>query len=160
MSEKQRRDERFVQALTAHREQMYRVALTMLRSPQEAEDAVSQATLKAYAGIGRLRSWDSVRPWLMRITVNAALQTLRRRKRESVYPLDTLPEPPAPPQEDPLWMYLDTLPQHMRVILTLRYGENLPINEIAHMLRIPRGTVSARLTRAKRKLAEQLGKEP
>ena len=160
MSETQRRDERFVQALTAHREQMYRVALTMLRSPQEAEDAVSQATLKAYAGIGRLRSWDSVRPWLMRITVNAAHQTLRRRKRESVYPLDTLPEPPAPPQEDPLWMYLDTLPQHMRVILTLRYGENLPINEIAHMLRIPRGTVSARLTRAKRKLAEQLGKEP
>ena len=76
MSEKQRRDERFVQALTAHREQMYRVALTMLRSPQEAEDAVSQATLKAYAGIGRLRSWDSVRPWLMRITVNAAHQTL------------------------------------------------------------------------------------
>jgi RNA polymerase sigma-70 factor (ECF subfamily) len=74
--------------------------------------------------------------------------------------LDTLPEPPAPPQEDPLWMYLDTLPQHMLVILTLRYGENLPINEIAHMLRIPRGTVSARLTRAKRKLAEQLGKEP
>ena len=57
-------------------------------------------------------------------------------------------------------MYLDTLPQHMRVILTLRYGENLPIDEIAHMLRIPRGTVSARLTRAKRKLAEQLGKEP
>ncbi|NLD35203.1 MAG: RNA polymerase sigma factor [Clostridiales bacterium] len=160
MSDKQQRDERFVQALGDHRAQMYRVALAMLRSPQEAEDAVSQATLKAYAGLHRLRSWDSVRPWLMRITVNAAHQTLRRRKRETVYPAEALPEPPTSAQETPLWMYLDTLPHDMRVILTLRYGENLPIDEIAHMLRIPRGTVSARLTRAKRKLAEQLGKEP
>ncbi|MDO5378346.1 MAG: sigma factor, partial [Clostridia bacterium] len=74
---KAERDERFVQAVREHREAMYRVALSMLRSKADAEDAVSEATVQAYAHLNALRSWDAVRAWLMRITVNACHATLR-----------------------------------------------------------------------------------
>ncbi len=83
MSLKERQDQRFISALTQHRAGMYRVALSMLRSAHDAEDAVSQATMKAYASLHTLKDWGKVRPWLTRITVNACHTTLRRRKRES-----------------------------------------------------------------------------
>lgn len=156
---KEQLDERFVLALKEHREGMYRVAYTMLRTVHDAQDAVSTATIKAYANLRSLRDWDSIRPWLLRITVNCAHQTLRRRKKEQ--PVDFLQHPSQqePMEETPFWMYVQQLPDDLRLVLTLRFGEDLPLNEVARILRLPKGTVSSRISRAKQKLREELLKE-
>ena len=74
MEQKRAQDARFVAALEEHRAAMFRVARAMLHTDADAEDAVSAATLAAYQHLHMLRSWDSVRPWLMRITVRAGAE--------------------------------------------------------------------------------------
>lgn len=158
MSLKEMQDQRFISALTQHRAGMYRVALSMLRSAHDAEDAVSQATMKAYASLHTLKDWGKVRPWLTRITVNACHTTLRRRKRESPFGEVMAAEDTAP-EQTPLWVYLDMLPENQRLVMMMRYGENMGLDEIAEVLRLPKGTVSARLSRARKLLSEKLREE-
>lgn len=159
MDHKQAQDARFVEALQCHRAAMFRVARTMLRSNADAEDAVSAATLAAYQHLHALRSWDSVRPWLMRITIRAGQDILRAHRRELPTDLSQRPETPAPPQPTPLWMYLEQLPPQYRLPLAMFYGEGMSLREISQALRLPKGTVSARITRGRQALKQQLEQE-
>ena len=54
---------------------------------------------------------------------------------------------------------LDMLPENHRLVMTLRYGENMSLDEIAAALRMPKGSVSSRLSRARALLAEKLREE-
>lgn len=152
-------NDRFVAALKEHRLTMYRVARSMLKTDADAEDAVSAATLSAYRAMERIRDWGSIRPYLIRVTVNACHHTLRQRRREIVSDTEPLLSERAAPEETPLWMYLGPLPAPSRVVLQLRYGEGLPIEEIARALRIPKGTVSSRIHRAQNELRKLMKKE-
>lgn len=154
------RDERFVRAVREHREAMYRVALSMLRSKADAEDAVSEATVQAYAHLDALRSWNTVRAWLMRITVNACHATLRRRRREIPRELDDADLAAAGPEAcTPIWAHVARLPPRYAAVLQLYYGEDMSVEEIARTLRLPKGTVSSQITRGRRMLKERIEKE-
>ena len=61
---------------------LLRLAMSILRHPQNAEDAVSQAVVTAYAKLPGLRDPAALKPWLMRITARCCYDQLRRRKRE------------------------------------------------------------------------------
>lgn len=159
MESKQRLDEKFVEALKVHRGAMYRVAYTMLRSAADAEDAVSSATLNAYRSASRIRNWDAARAYLMRVTVNACHDTLSRRKRETVAESEALWNSKAAPEHTPIWMYTQQLPWQMRIVLQMRYGEDMRLEDIAAALRIPKGTVSSRLTRAQAMLHQLMKQE-
>ena len=66
---------------------LYRFALCMMKNKQEAEDAVSEAVLKAYENIGKLRDKDAFRSWIFTITANTCKRRLResaKRKDESI----------------------------------------------------------------------------
>lgn len=152
--------ERFVQGVMAQHGAMFRMARSMLMNDWDAEDAVSEAIGKAWSSLHSLRDWDRLRPWLLRITYRCALQLIRRRSREQ-------PREPermavlagAAAEELPMWVYLEMLPEKMRTVMQLRYQEGLPIDEIAAILRLPRGTVSARLSRATKALRAQIEQE-
>lgn len=157
METRERRDELFVEALRKHRDAMYRVALSMLHSPADAEDAVGEATLSAYAHIRQLKSWDAVRPWLMRITVNACYDVLRGRRHET--PLDDaiMTGMPAPEREETaIWAYVQQLPPSYSVVLQMFYGEDMSLREICEALHMRKGTVSARMTRARQELKKRM----
>lgn len=159
MQEKQRLDDQFVSALKLHRNGMYRVAYTMLRSHSDAEDAVSQATLNAYRSIHKIRSWDTIKAYLMRITVNACHDIIRKRQREVVADTSTLLDTQPIKEDSPIWMYTQQLSIKLRTVLHLRYAENMPLEEIARVLRVPKGTVSSRLNRAQLALRKSFEKE-
>lgn len=145
--DKQRTDQWFVDSLQAHRQAMFRTAMAMLRRAADAEDAVSTATVNTYARLHLVRDRSRIRPYLLRATVNAAYNLLRRRRREDAPALPALPEEPQAEPETPLWGYLQGLSPKIRLTLQLRYGENLPLEEIGRILRLPKGTVSARISR-------------
>ena len=159
METKQNLDARFVEALTCHRKAMYHLAYAMLRSSADAEDAVSAATLQAYRAARRIRSWESIKPYLMRVTVNACHDLLRKRRRETALDVETMLATRAAPEETPIWMYTQQLPLPMRTVLQLHYGEGLPLQDIAKILRVPRGTVASRIHRAKLELKRRMEKE-
>jgi RNA polymerase sigma-70 factor (ECF subfamily) len=159
MEAKNSLDGMFVDALRRHRLSMYRVALSMLKSPADAEDAVADATLSAYQAIRRIRDWEAIKPYLIRVTVNACYGILRKKKREPVQETETILAAKTISDETPLWMMTQQLPPDMRIVLQMRYGEDMQLHEIAKALRIPKGTVSSRLNRAQKELKRHMEKE-
>jgi len=145
----------FAEVVREREKSMYRVALVMLRQSADAEDAVADAIEATYRHLDRLRDENALPAYLMRCTVNACRSALRRRKRE--YAAED-PEiyAPALPLESPVWTYLMGLEEKYRLPLAMRYGENMPVGEIAQALRLPRGTVSTRISRGLSKLRDQI----
>ena len=79
---REEKERRFVQTVRERRGGMYRVALSMLRSAQDAEDAVSAAVEAAWGHLDRVKDMDALPAYLMRCTVNACHRVLRRKRRE------------------------------------------------------------------------------
>ena len=148
----------FAEAVKSREKAMYRVALVMLRRAADAEDAVSDAVEAAWRHCERLRSEDALPAYLMTCTVNASRKALRRRSREQVVDDLTPYAPPVHP-EMPVWAYLMGLPEKYRLPLALRYGEDMPVEEIARVLRLPCGTVSTHIARGLKQLRAQIEKE-
>lgn len=149
--------EEFAAAVTEHSRRMYRAARAVLGSDADAEDAVSQAVLQAWQSLDRLRDKSAVRPWLVKIAVNCAYA--QRRKLGKVVYLEDLPQEPAaqdPPRYDGLWEAVSALPRSRRVVVTLFYYEDMPVEQIARCLGVPKGTVKSRLSRARKQLKEML----
>lgn len=152
------RNAAFAQAATGCRAAMYRVALGMLRSPADAEDAVSNAVIAAWTHLHRMRDPGALPGYLMQCTIHACHAILRRKKREiSAENMEIFGQTEQNP--DSVWSYVHHLPEKYRVPLLLRYGEDWKLEEIARSLHLPKGTVSARLSRGLKMLKRELQEE-
>lgn len=148
----------FVQTVEDKKHSLHRVALIMLRRTADAEDAVSDAVEATWRQLDNMRSDDALPAYLLRSTINFCHATLRKRKRETATDdLETF-LPPAQ-AETPVWMYLSGLKEKYRLPLALRFSENMRDEEIAAVLRIPRGTVSSHISRGLKILRKQIEKE-
>ena len=145
----------FVQAVRDRERSMYRVALVMLRRSADAEDAVAAGIEKAYGRLDSIRDDKALPSYLMRCTINACHDVLRRRKRENSVE-DVEPYVQAAYPEIPIWTYLMGLEEKYSVPLALRFGEDMTIAEIASTLRLPQGTVSTRISRGLKMLRSQI----
>ena len=143
----------------------YRFALQLTRDADSALDLTQEALLRLFRRLDRLDPARPVRPWLLRIVRNLAVDRARRR---AVRPEGFLADPPlvemADEHQDPearasrrelqslVWHELAALTAEQREILALRDYLDLSYDEIAQVLAIPRGTVMSRLHRARRRL--------
>ena len=148
----------FAQTVTACRAAMYRVALGMLHSPADAEDAVSNAVIAAWTHLHRLRNPGALPGYLMQCNIHACHAILRRRKQEfSADHMEIYGQTEQKPES--VWSYVHHLPEKYRVPLLLRYGEDWSLADIAVVLHLPKGTVSARLSRGLKMLRKELQEE-
>lgn len=147
----------FVETVQERRRAMWRVAYSILRSEADAEDAVSGAVEAVWRQLPRLRSPEALPVYLMKSVVNAAKSECRKRRHAIC--VETLPEEPQSPPESDIVGYVSHLEEKYRLPILLKYSENLPEKDIAAILRIPRGTVSSRLTRALAMLRREMEKE-
>jgi RNA polymerase sigma-70 factor (ECF subfamily) len=91
-------EDAFGELVDAHRAGLYLHCYRMLGSPDDAEDALQEALLRAWRGLPRFQARSSLRAWLYTIATNAALRALERRPAR-VLPIDY--GPAADPHEDP-----------------------------------------------------------
>jgi RNA polymerase sigma-70 factor (ECF subfamily) len=148
----------FIRTVRDRKNQMYRIALGYLHSAHDAEDAVSDALETAWARLGHIRSVDALPAYLVRCTINAAKNQLRKRKRTE--PLEPYREILAVADSgDPVTGYLSGMKEKDQLLLVLRYQENLREADIASVLHIPRGTVASRLNTLLKRLREEMEKE-
>jgi len=71
----------FEEAFTLHHRAVYRAAYALVRDTGLAEDVTQEVFLKLYQHLGSLQNEEHVRPWLLRVATNTALNTLRSRSR-------------------------------------------------------------------------------
>lgn len=96
----------------------------------------------------------------MRITVNACHKMLRRRKRETPSGDEALFDRPIKPSDaTEIWSLVGQLDALYSVPLTMFYADGMKLEEIAAALHVPKGTVSARMTRGRQKLKTWMEEE-
>jgi len=131
------------------------VARLIVRDHELARDAVQEAYIRAWRDLPGLREADRFDAWLHRLTVNACLDALRRRRRRpieiDIHPL-VLPSAVDPfgqvANRDQLERGFVRLPPDQRAVLVLHYYVGLSVPSIADTLGIPLGTAQSRLGRA------------
>lgn len=149
-----------------HHQGVIRVVYRMCADAGLAEDAAQEAFIRAWLNLHSFQPGTSLRSWLYRIAVNAALDVLRRESGKTAVEFETLHL--ADPQDGPETALLQKertaavreaigeLSEASRSVLVLReYGE-LSYQEIAAALDIPVGTVMSRLNYARKQLRQSL----
>ena len=145
----------FSRRVLAMENRLYRVSCGLLRNPQDRMDAAQEAVIRAWERRDSLQKPAFFETWLTRILINVCYDMLRARR--NIVPLEELAEQPAPEGADrELYAALQRLDRELRIAVVLHYMEGYKLREIAEILDIPIGTAKTRLTRAKRKLREQL----
>ncbi|MDN5763839.1 MAG: RNA polymerase sigma factor SigM [Microlunatus sp.] len=162
----------FATLVHRHQNRLWAVALTMMRNPHDAADALQDAYLAAFRRAGGFRGEARVTTWLHRIVVNACLDRLRqqqrRRAEQPLPPESDQPELLGHPVEDPverralrtdLAALLARLNDDQRAALVLVDVEGYSVEETAQLLEVPAGTVKSRCARGRARLAGWLRDE-
>ena len=153
--------EEFGRLAAAELNSMYQLAVRSLGNRDDANDAVSEAILRAWASFDQLRNRETFRPWLMRIVVNTCRNDLRHKKILRMEPLEDLPRAGRDPFEagilrDAIGQAMSCLGPDQRVVVVLRFWNDLPVDEIARVLGVPAGTVKWRLHAANKRIKAEL----
>ena len=151
---------------------VYRLALSILDDPDEAEDGTQETFLAALRALSSFREGAAFKTWLFSITINVCRSRLRRGKNrgrlqqilQSLFTLRGAVEHPEATaildeSDAELWNAIRALDDKHRIPVVLRYYHDLPVADIATMLNIPPGTVHSRLNHAREKLRAQLKEE-
>jgi RNA polymerase sigma-70 factor, ECF subfamily len=152
-----------------HHQGVINVVYRMCGDPQLAEDAAQDAFIQAWLHLSAFRPGTSLRNWLYRIAVNAALDSLRRAPKTPFDEFEnlSLSDPQAGPEDallqkertQAVQQAIVCLPEASRAVLVLREYGGLSYQEIAAALDIPLGTVMSRLNYARDKLKQILTNE-
>jgi RNA polymerase sigma-70 factor (ECF subfamily) len=154
----------------------YGVAFGVVKNQQDALDVVQEAFIKVHRHLDGFQGASSFYTWLYRIVMNLAIDHLRRGKKqtefdETVRKDETLADGATLPQSahdnpsktvarkeltDKLHAALAELPEYHRAVIVLREVEGLSYEEMAKVLRVPKGTIMSRLFHARRKMQERL----
>ena len=148
---------------------LYRVALSLLRHPAEAEDVVQETFVRVLEGRARLAEVRELRPWLVRIAWNLALD--RKRKTTPVQ-MDEAVAASLLSREQPadeaitearqlarVLAAVDRLPRAERDVLLLSAMEELSTAEVAAVLKRSESSVRSLMFRARAHLQQRLGDE-
>jgi RNA polymerase sigma-70 factor, ECF subfamily len=158
-------DREFEQLLVESSSLAFRVAFSVMRQREDAEDVAQEAFIKAHRNFHRLRERAAFRAWLVRLTWRLALDrqrvNRRRVKRDSEHSRGT----PTSESIDLVivnerstlvWQAIDALPEKLRLPMVLSGIEGHDIREVASLLRLPEGTVKSRLHVARARMKESL----
>jgi RNA polymerase sigma-70 factor (ECF subfamily) len=149
----------------AHRPKVYRLALSILDDPAEADEAAQDALLAALNALDSYRGEAAFTTWLYAITLNICRGRLRQRQtaerllgalKALFWSGERLPAPEEQvlrsEADAAVWCAVRELDEKHRLPVILRYYHDFSMDEIAQMLKTPEGTVRSRLHTARERL--------
>lgn len=147
----------FESAMRQHQSMVFSLAYHFLADRGLAEEVAQEVFLNLYRNLDALRSPGHTVGWLRRVTVQRSIDQARQRQRRPRISLEDAAEPTATPssagpadvlRDTALWKMVATLPEIPRMVVILRYQEDLSPAEIAAALDRPVATVKSHLQRA------------
>ena len=165
----------FDELLHRHRRRCKSIALSILRDPAEAEDGCQSAYWNAYVHLDQFRGDAEFSTWLLRITQNQCRMLIRARKHANHISLDHAendtgkgplevrsrqPNPESAFEKRELLnavrVEIRRLPPLLRDTLLMRDVRELPVEEVARLIRITVSAAKSRLSRARRELRSRM----
>lgn len=165
-----------VQLMRSQNRKLWRIARSILRDDEDAEEVVQEAYLRALVRLDSFRGDSSLGTWLARITINEALRRLATRRamtdldelnNAGARHLDGSADGPQNPEQVAaraeirrmVERAVDALPLDFRLVFIMRVVEQMSIEDTASALRLAPATVKSRLHRANQQLRKTLGSE-
>ena len=156
----------FGELVSMHYPGVIQVVYHLCGDAHVAQDAAQETFLRAWQHLPAYRPQGTLRSWLYRIAVNAALDMLRRETKVDPQDIDALPLADREPGPEASFLAseraalvqaaVNALPPASRAVLVLREYQGLSYQEIAAALDIPLGTVMSRLNYARSQLRTRL----
>lgn len=146
----------FSALMQSQMQNMYKAARAILNSDEDAADAIADTILICWEKLDQLKKPEFFRTWMTRILINKCKDIIRKRKRYSF--VEEVPDVSVQEEgfENVEWIdALNCLEEKYRLVAVLYYVEGFSTVEIGKMLGMPDSTVRSRLSRARRKLAQE-----
>jgi RNA polymerase sigma-70 factor, ECF subfamily len=161
-------EDAFDRLFERYQEYVYNVCLGILANPDDARDCTQEAFLRVYRKVGAFRGEAAFSTWLYRVAVNVCVGQLRKRPRNAVTSLedenvreiaDDGPEAWAGPvreaDEAIVREVVAELPEDYRLVLVLRYFQDLSYEEMVQVLGYTMSQLKVKLHRARRAFAKK-----
>jgi RNA polymerase sigma-70 factor (ECF subfamily) len=157
--------EAFERLVPAYRRRVFGLAYSILRDRGGAEDLAQEVFVKLWQALPRYDGRAQLSTWIYAITRNAAISTLRSRRRSVslsdpgvLAEVEVVVAVPAVSADDvALRRHVEGLPEKQRQAVTLYYLDERSVDEVAAMMGMPVNTVKTHLHRARASLATALG---
>lgn len=155
----------FAELVHTHQSMVYSLCWHFFRNRALAEEIAQDVFLQLFRSLDSIESPQHLEAWLRRTASNRCIDHYRKRGRQGEVPLEGLVEPASPvPTGDPLMIgmvrkLVASLPDAQRMVVVLRYQEDLDATEIATTLGMPVQTVWSHLRRAIAMLQEKAGRK-
>jgi RNA polymerase sigma-70 factor, ECF subfamily len=165
----------FAQLVELYKDKIYQLAYRMVGNKQEAEDIAQEAFLRVFANIDQYDPGYKFSTWIYRIATNLSIDHLRKRKQ--VYSIDRqgdgtddidwheriADQAPNPEEQlvkgelqEQVQQALSNLTPKYRSIMILRYIEDLSLQEISEVVKLPVTTIKTRIHRGREALKQKL----
>ena len=153
--------EAFCNLIRINKIALYRVAKSILNNEDDIEDAVSEAVLKAYKNIKKLKHEEFFKTWVIRIVINESNNLYKKRIKEISVDKEHFKNIEINDDYRDLSLYnaINSLDDDLRTTTILFYFEDMKYKDIAKVLNVKEGTIKSRLSRAKEKLYNILKEE-
>ncbi|MGO9230736.1 MAG: RNA polymerase sigma factor [Bryobacteraceae bacterium] len=155
----------FGKLLRQHQAMVFSIALHFLHDRATAEEVAQEVFLSLHRNLHQIESAAHATAWLRKVTVQRAIDEGRRRSRKPQVALEDVAEPAAagvkpgdPLLSELLRKLIATLAEAPRMVMVLRYQEDLEPAEIAAALEMPVATVKSHLQRSLALLREKLAR--
>ena len=159
----------FESLIHLYEKKVFALTTRLCGNPEDAREAAQEAFLAAWKGLPNFRGDSQFSTWLYQLTTHAAIDLMRREKRqiatEDITEVSAPDPAPGPQQQaerretqEAVRDAILQLTPEYRQIVVLRFLEDLSYEEIGAALKLPSGTVKSRLNRAKAQLKDILSK--
>ncbi len=144
---------------------VYSIAYHYFNDVASAEEIAQDVFLQLYKNLQSIRSPDHLRSWLRRTTAHRCIDALRRRQTRREVPLEETGHITAEYLEsDPLLhgqlqRLIASLPEKPRMVLVLKYSEDMDAEDIASLMNIPVATVRSHLQRALKLIRDKASRQ-
>ena len=159
----------YANIIDKYKNQLYATILRMTKNPQDAQDLVQDAFIKVYRNLDKYDASGSFSGWLYRVAINHCMDEFRKKRYSTVQV--EIDETKVVNREHPEVVFLKkeksrqlerliaTLPEDERLIILLRYVNEISYEEISEVMDVPLSTVRNKLHRAKKKMRETVKRE-
>ena len=159
MERAERSDRDVERAVERYGDMLLRICFVMLGGRADAEDAVQETFIRYMLRAPAFSDGEHERAWLITAAKNRCRDVLRARRRHPQVDVEQLAETPAEAADSGILEALASLPERFRLVLTLYYVQQLPVGDIARVIRRTPSAVKMRLQKGRRLLEETYRKE-